>query len=116
MSPLLDFFTDWLIQTATIQRAPAAVLDDTGSGRKDYVAIETDVPCQLQAISGAFLRQLYGDNPASSHTLYLHPTVDIRAGDRVLCEGETWLVEDVDALRDNALDHLEARLSRILPI
>ena len=116
MSPLLDFFTDWLIQTATIQRAPAAIVDSTGSGRKDYVSIETGVPCQLQGISGAFLRPLYGDNPASTHTLYLKPDVDIALGDRVLCEGDTWLVEDIDSLRDTGLDHLEVRVSRILPI
>ena len=59
MSPLLDFFTDWLVESATIQRAPAAVVDDTGSGRKDYVVIASGVPCQLQIGQGAFLRALY---------------------------------------------------------
>ena len=116
MSPLLDFFTDWLIESATIERAPAAVVDDTGSGRKDYAVIATDVPCQLQIGQGAFLRALYGDNPTRSGILFLRPTESILVGDRVLLKGETWLVESLEDLRDTGLDHLEVQVSRILPV
>lgn len=115
MSPLLDFFTDWLSEAATIQRAPAATVDDTGSGRKDYAAIATAVPCQLQVGQGAFLRALYGDNPTRSGTLFVKETVDLLVGDRVLLKGETWLVESIEDLRDSGLDHLEAQVSRMDP-
>ena len=113
MAGILDNFTDWLIESATIQRAADAPVDEAGSGRKDYLDIATDVPCQLQISQGAFIRALYGDNPTRSGTLFLMPDVDIRTGDRVVVKGETWLVESIEDLRDTMLDHLEAQLSRV---
>jgi hypothetical protein len=70
----------------TVTRKIGAVKDeDTKQTRQETVTVASDVPCALSTAKGGGLDLSEGHGRTQSgYTLFCHPDVDIRAGDKLL--------------------------------
>lgn len=103
-------FADLLIRRVTIQRR---TVTETAMGEQNFTfpSIATDVPCDIQNLSGARTRQSPGEFIDGSYRFYFLPGQDVQESDKIIDEdGVDYEVRFVDCIRNRRTSgdhHLE---------
>ena len=105
---MLGLFTN----RAQVLRA-ALASDGFGGDQATWQTAISDYPCRLYLKAGRVIRGERGEEEAHSIQL-IGPVADVRAGDRVVVSGRTYLVASVEVKEGRrASHHIEAQLKAI---
>lgn len=89
----------------TIQRTAAGSLGD-----ESYQNVATNVATRIEPKTRSYPYE-FGDAASVDHRAFFSPTVDVRAGDRVIASSGTYLVAFVGRHADH---HIEVDLSKVI--
>jgi len=97
-----------LTKVGTIQRGTPAV-SASGEVTKSYATVSSDVPCDIQAVRGEYVRQPMGGEVEAVFDGFFLIGADIREDDRFIESSVTYRVSFVNVVHGH---HKEAMLVR----
>lgn len=103
-----------LLTSTAVVRRRSVTADGAGGDEVTWQVVMEDYRCRVYQAAGELVRDARGEEAASTHRLFGEAR-ELRAGDEVVCEGQTYVVLGPDwpanvVRTAGVAHHLEARL------